>query len=428
MNFRKQLFEIIDKIKGSPVTSDLRDIREKLSASSKQSDDQLKKLLKHATTSTTFYERYRDEESLKGFPVIDKNLIRENFNLFISKKSKTAALIPVVTSGSTGTPFKIFQDKQKKNRNTADTIYFSGLTGFEIGHKLMYLKIWAKEKMASPFAYWQQNLVPIDVIHLNDSQIERMIQKMENSRSVHGILGYVSALELVCRYLDKVGRDKVAARVSSVITMSESLSEYVKERMQQYFGAAVYARYSNLENGIIAQQVPGSKHRFLINTASYFVEILELEGNNPAPFRSVGRIVVTDLYNEAFPLLRYDTGDLGSFSGETDEYGNRFLETVEGRKLDVLYDTRGDIVSSYIMYKNMWKYTDIKQYQLIQKDKKRYVLKVNAEPGFSQEKQMVEEFVSYLGKDADFSVEYIDEIPLLNSGKRRKLVNEMHPH
>jgi phenylacetate-CoA ligase len=355
-------------MKGSPVATDLQDIGEKLEIPSRKSNDRLEKLLKHATSSTIFYDGYKTENSLNGFPVIDKNLIREKFNSFISKNSATSALIPVVTSGSTGTPFKIFQDKRKKIRNTADTIYFSRLTGFEIGHKLMYLKIWAKEKMTSPFGYWRQNVVPIDVIHLNDRQISEMVAKMEKSSAVHGILGYVSALELVCRYLDKVEKSRIESKVSSIITMSESLSEYVRASMKKYFGANVYSRYSNLENGIIAQQIPGSDNRYLVNTASYFVEILETNSDNPVPIGAIGRIVVTDLYNEAMPLIRYDTGDLGAFSKISDQFGNQFLEVVEGRKLDVLYDTRGNIVSSYIMYKNMWKYTDIKQYQLVQKD------------------------------------------------------------
>jgi phenylacetate-CoA ligase len=410
-------------MQGSPLRNDLLDIRNKLSSG--QHTDKLERLLKHATLTTTFYERFAGQTSINAFPVIDKNLIRENLNSFISKKATIGELIPVVTSGSTGTPFKVFHNKRKKIRNSADTIYFSGLTGFEVGQKLMYLKIWAKEKMASPFAYWKQNLVPIDVIHLSDQQIEQMIAQMEKRSSVHGILGYVSALELVCRYLEKSGRLRVNANVSSIITMSEALSEYVKSSMRNFFGAHVYARYSNLENGIIAQQVPGSDDRLLINSASYHVEILELNSNSAVLDGTVGRIVVTDLYNEAMPLIRYDTGDLGSFSNATDKFGNRFLETVEGRKLDVLYDTRGNIISSYIMYKNMWKYTEIKQYQLIQKDSTRYILKVNAEEGFDKHEQLITEFKKYLGDDADFKIERVDEIPLLNSGKRRKLVNEM---
>jgi phenylacetate-CoA ligase len=55
----------------------------------------------------------------------------------------------------------------------------------------------------------------------------------------------------------------------------------------------------------------------------------------------------------------------------------------------------------------------------------RYVLKVNAEQSFNKEAQLITEFKTYLGEDADFKIEHVNEIPLLNSGKRRKLVNEM---
>ena len=43
--------------------------------------------------------------------------------------------------------------------------------------------------------------------------------------------------------------------------------------------------------------------------------------------------------------------------------------------------------------------------------------------GFKNEDKLKNEFLSFLGKDAVFEVSYVDEIPLLSSGKRRKIVN-----
>jgi phenylacetate-CoA ligase len=185
------------------------------------------------------------------------------------------------------------------------------------------------------------------------------------------------------------------------------------------FDCQVVSRYSNLENGIIAQQEPNHNVRFLINTASYHVEILD-ETNNPVGYGRLGKIVVTDLFNYAMPLIRYDTGDLGIMEQDS---GKLYLSIVEGRKLDVLFDTKGNIISSYIMYRNMWQYTEIDQYQLIQTGEKTYTFKVNCPTEFQREKQLVDEFISYLGTDAEFTIEYVDEIPLLDSGKRRKTVN-----
>ena len=188
----------------------------------------------------------------------------------------------------------------------------------------------------------------------------------------------------------------------------------------------VYSRYSNLENGILAQQVPGSGHRYLVNTASYVLEIFKTDTDEPAAPGELGRIVVTDLYNYAMPMIRYDTGDMGVLSKEKDEAGNSYLEIVEGRKLDLLYATDGTLVSSYIVYKNMWQYTEILQYQLVQYGAKDYLFKINMEGPFTKEEKLVQEFKQYLGADANFRVEYVDEIPLLASGKRKKIANTYH--
>jgi hypothetical protein len=36
---------------------------------------------------------------------------------------------------------------------------------------LYYLKIWAKQKMASPWVYKIQNIIPVDVIDLNEGKV-----------------------------------------------------------------------------------------------------------------------------------------------------------------------------------------------------------------------------------------------------------------
>jgi phenylacetate-CoA ligase len=125
-------------------------------------------------------------------------------------------------------------------------------------------------------------------------------------------------------------------------------------------------------------------------------------------------------------MIRYDTGDMGALSADTDQHGNRYLDRVEGRKLDLLYATDGSLVSSYIVYKNMWQYTEITQYQLVQYGPKDYRFKINMDGAFQREPQLIREFKEFLGTDANFTVEYVDEIPLLASGKRKKIANTWH--
>jgi len=424
---RRQVFWMADSLKGSGVRrhyDEISGILEGIDQQHGQSPENiLKSLIRHAVSTTGFYGDLSNDARLEQFPVVDKTLIRNQYDAFLSTVNSEEERIPAITSGSTGTPFKVYHDKNKKTRNTADTLYFANKTGYELGHRLVYLKIWAIEKMASPLHYKMQNMIPVDVIKLDDRQVQALIDEMESTSETFSILGYVSALETICKYLDRNSGEKLNTEVASIITMSESLTPYVKKKMEFYFGPEVFSRYSNLENGIIAQQVPGSNGRYLINRASYVVELLQMDSDDPVQIGEAGRIVVTDLYNFAMPMIRYDTGDIGILSLETDKYGNQYLEKVEGRKLDLLYDTSGEIVSSYIMYKNMWQYTEIKQYQLIQEGPKEYTFKINMDGDFDKEDQLASEFKKYLGTDADFKVEYVDEIPLLSSGKRKKTVN-----
>jgi phenylacetate-CoA ligase len=416
-NLTKTLFVLKELISGREITKHYEEIKlffgNNLSNSSK-----LEKLLVHAIENVDFYSTVK-EKKLEQFPIVNKAVIRNNSKSFLANNFRNQKLIKMTTSGSTGTPFTIFQDQNKRNRNYGDTLYFGELAGYRLGYKLFYLKIWAKQKMAAPWMYKIQNTVPVDVISLDDNMIESIVKEMESSNKPFSISGYVSALEHFIWYAEKRNIKSIKANVASVITMSEGLSSEVKIKLEQVLGCPVASRYSNLENGIIAQQERESD-LFLVNTSGYIIEIFHPQKDEILQDGELGRIVVTDLYNYGMPMIRYDTGDYGV---KIQKNGRTYLSRVEGRKLDLLYDTQGKLVSSYIMYKNMWQYTEIFQYQLVQTDLKSYEFKINCPDGFEREEQIVAEFKTYLGQDADFKVIFVDEIPLLDSGKRRKTVN-----
>ena len=427
---REKIFWLFDRLKGAAIRRHYADIAMLLQGHQEAGDtlkqQKLLLLLKHAVATTFFYSQYNNFSSLNDFPVISKNIIRENFESFVSSAFTKQQQISTVTSGSTGTPFKVLHHADKKKRNSADTMYFAQKAGYRIGDKLMYMKIWSANNKKATLPGIMQNMIPVDVITFNDKEVSALIKQMESNNANFSFLGYSSALELVCRWLEKTNHGKVRTKLSSAISMSETLNDYTKDTIEKYFGVPVYSRYSNLENGILAQQIPGSGNRYLINTASYVLEIFKMDKDVPAGENELGRIVVTDLYNYAMPMIRYDTGDIGILSKTKDAAGNSYLEIVEGRKLDLLYATDGTLVSSYIVYKNMWQYTEILQYQLVQYGPKDYLFKINMEGPFTKEERLIQEFKNYLGADANFAVEYVEEIPLLASGKRKKIANTYH--
>lgn len=427
MNLRNILFWKYDKLTGKLIGKHYQQIFEFFESSEedrhKIQSELLENLLNYVKKNVVNYSSQSFIE-LKEFPVVDKNIIRNNSKNFISKQFSIDKLTPIVTSGSTGTPFRIYQNIDKRKRNSADTIYFAAMTGYEVGQRVIYMKIWAKQKMKSPVYYYMQNVIPVDVIKLSDEQLEKLMKRISGTKQSYNIVAYSSALERLYNYLQKNYNGRLDINMNSLISTSESLTDEVKFGFEKYFGKQVYSRYSNLENGIIAQQTKGSPQKFLINSASYIVEILKINSNEQAKEGELGRIVVTDLFNYAQPMIRYDTGDIGS--KYVDENGYEYLSKIEGRKLDLLYDTKGELVSSYIVYKNMWQYTEINQYQLIQDGKKEYIFKINHDGSFNREEKIRNEFKEYLGDDAVIKFKYVDEIPLLSSGKRKKIVNNYY--
>lgn len=185
----------------------------------------------------------------------------------------------------------------------------------------------------------------------------------------------------------------------------------------------VVSRYSNEENGVLGQD-EGINNVFAINEADYIIEILD-ENQKPVEEGRIGRIVVTDLFNYAMPMIRYDTGDMGAI--KTFEINGRKKKCIcnfSGRRVDMLFDTEGNSISPHSITNTMWEFTDITQFQMIQTDKGMYTLKINVNDVFDRENELLSIMKKVLGGNAIINIEKVQEIPVLDSGKRRYIVNQ----
>ena len=423
MSLRSTAFWLIDRWKSqSTIAKHLEHISSHLSGPDASSflTNELHSLLSYTVENVPYYKGIRP--SLSSFPVIDKALIRSNIQGFISQDHGLSELRKVVTSGSTGLPFQIYQDRGKVLRNTADTIYFGGLAGFEFGQPLAYLKIWTSVNSKTNIEQIKENIIPIDVTKLTDSRVHEYVKQFKRKKRI-SILGYPSAIIELSNLL-QYRYPSLPFKVKSIITMSEALENKAKLKLKEVFRCDnVFSRYSNVENGILAQQFPDGKESFLINTASYVIEILD-DNDNSLPEGDTGRIVVTDLYNFGMPIIRYDTGDIGSMKTIEKQSGSfKVLNSIEGRRMDAIYDPTGQLISSFVITNQMWDYPELLQYQFIQSGEKEYVFKLNSPCRFEREEHLVNKFQGILGKEAIISIEYVNEIPLLSSGKRKKVVN-----
>jgi phenylacetate-CoA ligase len=428
---RKICYWIFDFLRGSPVRNHYRDIKFILEnfgsdESNARREKHLTEILQHAINTTPFYKKNSKGTSLKDFPIINKGTVRNNYDQFKSDTYINQKNIPVVTSGSTGTPFKLFHDKNKRFRNNADIIYFAKQGGFEIGSRLIYMKVWNDINKKSNLKKWMENIKPYSIFNYTEKDIEQLLNDLRQDTSRKGLVCFASTCEVIVKYLDAKNAAPENFNITSVITNSDALSNYVKDKMEHYFKVPVVSRYSNMECGMLAQQNRSGGYFFDFNWASFYLELLHPDKDEPAEPGTMGRVVVTDLFNRCMPLIRYDTGDLAYLKKRGLEKAP-VLESIEGRKVDLIRDTQEKVITSHIVTVNMWKYAELKQYQFAQIDSGEYVFRLNPwSMPFSREKELITEFKGYLGQNANIGIEYVDEIPPLSSGKRKLVVNEIN--
>ncbi len=429
MNIREKAYWIFDAAKGNKISTHLEEIKKVQAnpfsaAAAEIKEKNVLNLLEHSTSTVPFYKSYSTRK-LKDFPVIKKTIVQENFDDFKSEAFDFQSLFKVYTSGSTGVPFQLYHDKNKRNRNTADVLYFLEKTGYSIGNKLYELEVWRDHNLKSPLKNFVQNSVQFDISKLTDIRISQFIEKLSKDSARKNILGFASALESICQYLDTHGKNQDIFNLESIIANSEYLNEYTRKSLKKYFNTAVYSRYSNEELGLLAHQTDTSKDLFELNWASYHIELLDLDEDIPVKQGMPGRLVITDLFNFSMPLIRYDTGDIASF--DTGTTNNRYLNVVEGRKMDLIFDTKGNPLSSYLVYTKFYPFYELlNQYQFIQEDNKKYRVKLNVKNNFAeQEVLLIDAIKKDFGEDADVIIDYVDEIPPLSSGKRKKVINLM---
>lgn len=258
----------------------------------------------------------------------------------------------------------------------------------------------------------RENIWRYNVSHFNSENMEEVISFVPRWRP-RILFGYASTMESVCDYILQFGSEYHFG-CKAVLVGAETLSEEIAEKIQKVFECPVFDRYSNMEMGIYAQREYG-KTNFKVNKASYYFEVLKIDSDEIALEHEIGRLIFTDLHNNAFPMIRYDTDDLGAYCIRNNEVE---IETVYGRKVDTIYNAQENILSPHSITNGIWGVENISQWQFIQLDHGVYVLKISVS-GIVNEADIISRLKAQVGENADVTLEYVNEIPVLRTQKRK---------
>lgn len=408
--FRREGFWLLDTMKGSPIRNHAKELDE-IYLKRIGNPEALEELLRHAIATVPFYGKIAIPD-ISFFPVVSKKEYRADFDSFRSKDYlKEDELHKVFTSGSTGTPFMAYQDREKIRRHQAGLINLNRSIGWNLGAKFLFFRVWGVSHGSNRLSQLMSNTVPVDVINFNDEKKETIRQRLLRDKSLHLILGYASAIESLTDYLAQYHE---TYGIKLIISDSENLSATAKAKMEEVFQCPVLNRYGNNENGIIALTRPGDD-RMHVNFPEYYVELLDLDSDEPVALGKPGRIVITDLYNKAFPFIRYDTGDIGI----ADEmYGSQCMVLKEfvGRVSAVLRNVSGERIGEATVTAYFENLVGLKRYQVAQTMQKQYKIRVENEDN-ALDGLLVQRAKAAFGEDAEIVISHVAQIPQAKNGK-----------
>lgn len=421
---------INDWFHASPVRKqyiDIKRIQENYSEGQIIRKKHLHDILSHAVQNSAFYKKYNSDDFL-SFPVVNKNILRENYDSILVDKSKIPYQKGEVhiqhTSGSTGTPFHIHQDTRKRIRRIAELKYFGQVVGFKSHDPLVHLRIWTNWQNKSRWQSFKENIIAFNMANLGDERIKELCNIIKKKK-ISCLRGYASSFANIARYVGE--HDIKLPSLKVIIAGSEALQEDVRDLVKKYIKCNIISQYANEENGILAQEsISSDASGFYLNHASYYFEILKMDSDAPAEYGELGRIVLTDFFNYAFPIIRYDTGDLAIMEkGNILSCGYPYFSKLYGRRLDLIYNTKGEPMSAMTLSRILKYYPSILQWQFIQKNKNTYNLKIVLKDGTQLNQNEIANLLKEsFGQDANITFEYVRDIPVLSSGKRKPVVCE----
>jgi phenylacetate-CoA ligase len=418
---RQTLFWLADSVKGGYVGTHIRELE--LSDKKKIDDTPILKkrltgLLNHAIQSVPYFASYRNWKSLYDFPITNKKILKNNFNDFLSSAYKITSLYTGQTSGSYGTPFIFYFTKQKKVRKTAEIIHYNKNAGFELGMSHAHIALRTK----SSFELFLQNQILIKPVGMGYEWSER-VWNIFKKKNLKVIIGYTSVLLMLAEWLQTQEKPD-SYRPKVVIAIAEPLGLERRLYLEEQFGATVISRYACTEAGLIAQERIDDR-RFYANNASLILEVVTLDDEKPVIPGETGRLLITDLYSHAMPLIRYDIGDIVTLSADSlNEHRVAVLDSVEGRSVEIITSDDGKKISPIAIDDVFDGLVDINRFQFIQKNKGSYVVRLIAKPVQDRDACIATRLHSLLGKSINIKFEYVNDILSLPSGKRPYVINE----
>lgn len=355
----------------------------------KYQDKSFRKIVKYAFTVPVYNKKFKEagirSDDIKSInaigklPIISKeDLKREYPNNITPPGSDKNNFYVVSTSGSTGSPVFLYYDRLALIKTLGGYIRALNAYGGNWNKSRIALLVDAKpggiehaafRASIAPFLEKFLTLKNIELIHVGDKQ-EDILKRLNDFKP--DFIGSDPAMlrKIACLKNDGHGKNINPKFMSSSGSM---LDKYTKDYVEKAFGVRLYDIYGTTESGLMAFECLKSTNLH-VNSDFVYMEFLD-ENNQPVPYGKPGHIVITRLFGQGTPILRYS--GLGDRVIPIENDGScgissQMISHIEGRTADLVILPDGRKIAPFevttipatVMKKlNTYK---IKQFQIVQ--------------------------------------------------------------
>lgn len=361
-------------------------------------------------------------EGLAGLPILTKQHIRANGDNLKADVADRRRAYRTSTGGSTGRPLTVWQDSHYKDwvRAAEYFIYRRFMNLDPVGDPRVVL--WgsasdikkSRRSINKRLCFWLSRGLFLNGFRMSPGDMEDYVGQINRHRPAV-LKGYAGAVYKLARF----ARDR-SLRIhhpKAVYTSAETVSEEMRQCIEEVFGCRLFDVYGSREIGLAAAQCRFGKYH-LLEFANH-VEVVGPDGS-PTPTGVEGRMLITTLHNYSMPLIRYEIEDL-AVPGSGCDCGNALpvLDRICGRYVDCFMTSDGTVVYggylTVLMFFREW----VEEYQFLQRDFDDIVIYFVArgEPDAREMDEITVNTRKIMGQTCKVTWERVPEIPRTPHGK-----------
>ncbi|MBC7604007.1 MAG: phenylacetate--CoA ligase family protein [Ramlibacter sp.] len=364
-------------------------------------------------------------EDLRALPLLSKDLIRANTELF--KHAHASGLARFNTGGSSGEPLIFYIGKERVSHDVAAKWRATRWWGVDIGDPETVvwgspIELGAQDRLR----HWRDRTLRTQLLpafEMSDAKLDGFVAAIRSQRPKM-LFGYPSALTHIARHAEQRGiaMDDLGIKVAFVT--SERLYDDQRATISRLFGCRVANGYGGRDAGFIAHECPaGGMH---ITAEDIIVELIDKDGL-PVPDGTAGEIVVTHLATRDFPFIRYRTGDVGVRGAAPCECGRGLpvLSDIQGRTTDFVVAADGTVMHGLALVYAVRDLAGVQAFKVVQESLARTSLQLVVDDSFDKKDEagIIAGFKRRLGQDVEIDLQYVAKIAPERSGKFRYVVS-----